>query len=365
MAQIRTLKDYDNNVIYPQSVAEAIVNADGINLETLNQSFISSMAIEEVAEIEIQHENIANKVVSINNYSTNEQYPSAKAVYDLMIANKDVGINMEVVDSLPTENIDSKTIYLVQLEENGTYGMFVYVNEEWREVGSTEVDLSNYATKSELNTKADKTTVPTKVSQLINDNNYATVSQIPDVSNFATMDQIPEMTEYAKKSELNLAVPKGLICMWSGTIIPSGWALCNGTNGTPDLRDRFIVGSGGAYTTGNIGGSAEVILTTAQMPNHTHALTISGLVTSEAGVHTHTLYAVNNDSNYAKYPGFYSLDSGFYARTSRNYGSSVESPESGGHTHTISGTGTLGSTGGDLAHENRPPYYALAFIMKL
>lgn len=44
--------------------------------------------------------------------------------------------------------------------------------------------------------------------------------------------------------------PSGVICMWSGatTAIPTGWALCNGSNGTPDLRDKFVVGAGSTYT---------------------------------------------------------------------------------------------------------------------
>lgn len=51
--------------------------------------------------------------------------------------------------------------------------------------------------------------------------------------------------------------PVGNISMWHGLTenIPNGWVLCDGTNGTPDLRDRFIVGSGTTYTTGNTGGA--------------------------------------------------------------------------------------------------------------
>lgn len=44
-------------------------------------------------------------------------------------------------------------------------------------------------------------------------------------------------------------IPTGLICLWSGAAdaLPAGWALCNGSNGTPDLRGRFLVGAGGSY----------------------------------------------------------------------------------------------------------------------
>jgi len=52
------------------------------------------------------------------------------------------------------------------------------------------------------------------------------------------------------------AVPSGGIIMWSGSIgsIPTGYYICDGTNGTPDLRDRFVVGAGNTYAVGNTGG---------------------------------------------------------------------------------------------------------------
>ena len=83
-------------------------------------------------------------------------------------------------------------------------------------------------------------------------------------------------------------VPGGIITMWSGSItdIPLGWALCDGSNGTPDLRDRFIVGAGGDYNVGNTGGANSVTLTVAQMPSHSHS---SGtLSTDTSGSHSHS-----------------------------------------------------------------------------
>ena len=71
-------------------------------------------------------------------------------------------------------------------------------------------------------------------------------------------------------------VPAGVIVMWSGAVasIPPSWALCNGSNGTPDLRDRFIVGAGGSYEVGDIGGSASVQLTSAEIPAHNHNVSL-------------------------------------------------------------------------------------------
>jgi hypothetical protein len=63
-------------------------------------------------------------------------------------------------------------------------------------------------------------------------------------------------------------IPSGGILLWSGSIgsIPAGYVLCNGNNGTPDLRDRFIVGAGSTYAVDATGGSAD-----ATLPTHTHS----------------------------------------------------------------------------------------------
>jgi microcystin-dependent protein len=141
-------------------------------------------------------------------------------------------------------------------------------------------------------------------------------------------------------------VPPGVVVMWSGSIgsIPDGWALCDGTNGTPNLRNRFIVGAGGSYAVAATGGEASHTLTIAEMPAHNH-----GGVTSTDGAHTHEVrYYTDSGSGKA-----------FERRNGeRSWLDDVTSTE-GAHTHTIN------SQGGGGAHENRPPYYALAYIMKL
>jgi len=72
-------------------------------------------------------------------------------------------------------------------------------------------------------------------------------------------------------------IPAGLISMWSGSIgsIPSGWYLCDGSNGTPNLTDRFIIGAGSSYAVNGTGGVSSVTLTTSNMPAHTHAATVT------------------------------------------------------------------------------------------
>ena len=154
-------------------------------------------------------------------------------------------------------------------------------------------------------------------------------------------------------------VPSGAIIMWSGSIasIPSGWALCNGANGTPDLRNRFVIGSSsdvsgvsntsvtGANT--KSGGSKDAIVV-----SHTH----SGTANSGSGGGTFitglTTYYSTPPAGYTPIP--FRFDSGVI-----NWGYS--SASSAAHTHNV----TINSTGSSGTNANLPPYYALAFIMKL
>ena len=214
-----------------------------------------------------------------------------------------------------------------------------------------------------------------------------------------TVSQITDMPDLAN------AVPSGIICMWSGesTAIPSGWHLCDGSSGTPDLRDRFIVGAGSTYKVKDTGGEAAHKLTTNEMPSHNHGFTgtshshtgsLSSATAASAGNHTHTISGGSSgghinilnggDDRYtteAYMDAAYGINvrsggSKEYCTPLPVYGSSGSSTISSGgaHTHSVTGNvtvnsattgGTVGNTGGGQAHENRPPYFALCFIMKL
>lgn len=146
-------------------------------------------------------------------------------------------------------------------------------------------------------------------------------------------------------------VPKGIIVMWSGTIanIPTGWALCDGANGTPDLRDRFIVGAkqddGGIAKT-NITGS----LTKSgdgQIPSHTHETGTLAIIS--AGAHVHGVYYSQINGN------------GTNAKGVASSGDTQNTLSDGSHTHAISGSVVASGVG----TKNVAAYYALAFLMKM
>lgn len=155
--------------------------------------------------------------------------------------------------------------------------------------------------------------------------------------------------------------PSGGIIMWSGAIsdVPSGWALCDGTNGTPDLTGRFVVhadaDSGGTYAPGDTGGADSVTLTEAQMPSHTHSVSGS---TNTAGAHAHTSSSGRGFIVGSSVAAPISAQPGGF-----QFGQDGATNTAGNHSHTVSGTAA--ATGGNASHENRPPFYAIAYIMKL
>ena len=173
----------------------------------------------------------------------------------------------------------------------------------------------------------------------------------------------------------------GMILLWSGSTgnIPSGFVLCNGSNSTPDLRDRFVVGAGNSYSVGGTGGAANVTLSTSQMPSHSHS---AGNHTHSfnAGNHSHSFSGSGSSSHSHGISGGYSCCGNTYGPqingnnagpTSGNTNSANVSLSVSGNTGNASVSGNTGnsspgtnSTGGGGDHENRPPYYALCYIMK-
>ena len=120
----------------------------------------------------------------------------------------------------------------------------------------------------------------------------------------------------------------GMIVLWSGAAdaIPTGFVLCDGNNSTPNLSGRFVVGydaSNSDYDVDDTGGSESVTLTVNQIPAHTHNINLAVRA--------------------------------FYQEP-RNFGVGTDG--------SANNSEDTGSTGGGQSHENRPPFYALCYIMK-
>lgn len=176
-------------------------------------------------------------------------------------------------------------------------------------------------------------------------------------------------------------VPSGGIIMWSGSIvsIPTGWALCDGTNGTPDLRNRFVVGAGSTYAVGATGGATSVTLSESNLPAHSH--TVSG-TTGTGGSHDHNVTGTTNNTGAHTHTvdvesqAFIGITAG--NASAADNGANIQTTSSAGaHSHNVTGTtdlvtnhthtfsATSSTVGSGAAVGILPPYYALAFIMKL
>ena len=125
-------------------------------------------------------------------------------------------------------------------------------------------------------------------------------------------------------------IPKGSIIMWSGTNIPYGYVICDGKNGTPNLLNKFIIGSGGNYKVGDTGGNEKIKLTVNQLPPHNHNFSSKRICKSGSDNSVYVIPGGNDDWNYSGY-----------------------------QTYSTSNTGK----GDDI--DIKPPFYALAYIMKV
>ena len=223
-------------------------------------------------------------------------------------------------------------------------------------IKGTEIDVEYTAIATAIASKAD-TNSPT-----------FTGTPLAPTANAGTNNTQIATTSFVQTA-LAGGFPSGGIVLWSGSIaaIPSGWALCNGSNGTPDLRNRFVVGAGSSYAVDATGGSADAIAV-----SHTHTFSAT---TGSAGAHQHFVaggtYSGGNSGSLESNPNNtlkvgdnlggnqnqYNLQS---VTTAADKG---KTDSAGAHTHTVSGT--TASAGSSGTNANLPPYYALAYIMKL
>lgn len=183
--------------------------------------------------------------------------------------------------------------------------------------------------------------------------------------------------QFPDNSIQTTAVQSAFIILWDGDEQnpPAGWKVCDGTNGTPDLRNRFIVGAGDTYSVGSTGGSASVTLSSTQIPQHSHPATVSlspsgshshAVSISSSGSHSHPFSPSNTVTRASGAGSSATGSSGAGVNpigpVSAHNHSNLSTGTEGDHTHSISIVG--GSVGSGQAHENRPPYHALVFLMQ-
>jgi hypothetical protein len=195
------------------------------------------------------------------------------------------------------------------------------------------------------------------------------------------------------------SVPVGTIAMWSGAEqdIHPNWAICDGENGTPDLRDRFIVGAGSFYENGQTGGRSSVQLTVDEMPYHTHTVSTKASrmtgTTSTAGGHSHTATetAITGIGTYDRPGGaatsgtigvpadgrsqiVYTSGGGsdyyHWGVDLVNSQRSITTAGTPDHTHQFTvditgGQASISGTGGGQAFDITPKFYALCYVMKI
>lgn len=143
----------------------------------------------------------------------------------------------------------------------------------------------------------------------------------------------------------------GFVSIWAGLLadIPPGWVVCDGNNGTPDLRDRFVKGTASSTASPDSrGGANSFTLGTTHLPSHSHSISHNS-----AGSHDHGIEL--------KYAGSGSLMAWLW-----NGDADVDTVDdytsvTGAHAHTVS----TGSTGGGSSIDNRPLFYEIAYIMKV
>jgi len=166
---------------------------------------------------------------------------------------------------------------------------------------------------------------------------YKFIIQTADAVTLQTLDNLyPILQNSAATVDPFTA---GMIIIWSGSLgsVPAGWVLCDGTNSTPDLRNRFIVGAGSTYAVGATGGSADAIVV-----SHTHTIIDPG--------HVHGMGQILTDTGCGPSP---------------TVSNASCTPTTAYNSNSATTGITINSTGGSQPHDNRQPSIAAYYIMYL
>ena len=206
-------------------------------------------------------------------------------------------------------------------------------------IKGTEIDAEYTAIASAISSKADSNS-PTLTGTPL----------APTASAGTSTTQIATTAFVA--TAVSGSIPSGGIILWSGSVasIPSGWYLCNGSNSTPDLRDKFVVGAGSTYAVGDTGGSANAIVV-----SHTH----TGTTTITDPGHFHDMGAKRDVGPYGS-----TTISSQVMEDWDNTNTTTNSGNVSTETTGITASTSISTTGSSATNANLPPYYALCYIMK-
>lgn len=260
------------------------------------------------------------------------------------------------------EEVDTTVTTEIATLENDKADV-TYVDSEMAALDSEKADLSYVNTK--LGTKADTSYVNAQLNTKANASTTYSKTEVDNAINNIDLS-VKADTTYVDNAINNIeGVPTGVILMWSGSVssIPAGWYLCNGSNGTPNLTDRFVYGASSNGEVNTTGGSANAVVV-----SHSH----SGSAAS-AGSHSHS-GSTNTTGNHRHrmrthrdYGGAgYVSDSGgsdnksAYTDYTGNHSHTVSINSGGSHSHSV----TVNDSGESGTNKNLPPYMKLAYIMK-
>jgi len=164
-------------------------------------------------------------------------------------------------------------------------------------------------------------------------------------------------TQIATTAFVNSALPVGSVIMWYGLLanIPTGWQICDGTNGTPDMRDRFPVGAGTSYALNDTGGANSVTLDVTQIPSHAH----TGSSATESIAHTHDFSVTSGLSGAHDHTGTGTTSTVDLAHTH----SGTTASTSINHSHTINAN--TGTASANHVHGVNDPGHAHTYVRRL
>jgi hypothetical protein len=260
---------------------------------------------------------------------------------------------------------DENTLYVKHLSTFANTSDIVTTNVSATNLISTNLTSVNSNLSNVISTNNSTTNITATVvysSNIITPKITATNSVVTnsDVENQTIKNSIViGNSSYTTSSFLKSLLPVGMITLWYGrsTNVPSGWAICDGSNGTPDLRNKFVIGgdadsatSATTSITGSptvIGGSKDAIIV-----EHFH--TATSVVNDPGHFHNIREYIRPIDGSDSEGDATISSSAGY---TSTNYISSTQT--------NITVETSVSSTGTSGINANLVPYHALYYIMKI